>query len=205
MMRKQIALLYKILQFGIERFYSFYCLAILLLKLFVLNVPHGKIYTGGGVVKIRLSRRGKLIIGNNVNFANRWEIGFPNRCFLRISNCGQLKIGNNTGLNSVSIFCDDNITIGNYVHIGGGSIIFDTNFHNMDFEQRRNPKMNGICKTAPVHIENDVFIGGHSIICKGVHIGERSIIAAGSVVVKDVPSDELWGGNPAKFIKKINN
>lgn len=204
-MRNKIALLYRIFQFGFERFYSFCCLGLFLLKLFFLNIPHGKIYTGGGVVKIRLSRKGKLIIGNNVNFANRWEIGYPNRCFLRISKCGQLKIGNNTGLNSVSIFCDNSVTIGDYVHIGGGTKIFDTNFHNMDFLQRRDPETNGICNTAPVYIENDVFIGGHCIIGKGVHIGQRSIIAAGSVVIKDVPSDELWGGNPAKFIKKINS
>lgn len=51
---------------------------------------------------------------------------------------------------------------------------------------------------------DDVFIGCRSIILKGVTIGARSIIAAGSVVTKDVPADEIWGGNPAQFIKKIN-
>lgn len=184
--------------------YSVYCYYLLTLKLFLLNIPHGKIHTGGGIVKIRISRNGKIIIGNNVNFANRWEIGFPNRCFLRVCGSGQLKIGNNTGLNSASIFCDDHITIGDYVHVGGGTKIFDTNFHNMNFMERRNPKLNGICKTSPVYIGNDVFIGAHCIICKGVNIGDRSIIAAGSVVVKDIPCDEIWGGNPAQFIKKIN-
>ena len=57
-------------------------------------------------------------------------------------------------------------------------------------------------KTSPIVIEDDVFIGANSIICKGVHIGARSIIAAGSVVVKDIPRDEVWGGNPARFIRK---
>ena len=59
--------------------------------------------------------------------------------------------------------------------------------------------------TAPVRIENDAFIGTRCIICKGVTIGEKSIIAAGSVVVKDVPAGEMWGGNPAKYIKKITS
>lgn len=173
--------------------------------MFLLNIHHGKIFTGGGVVKIRLSRKGKIIIGNNVNFANRWEIGFPNRCFLRVSKNGLLKIGNNTGLNSVSIFCDNNIIIRDNVHIGGGTKIFDTNFHNMNYLERRDSKLNGVCKTAPIMIEDDVFIGANCLIEKGVTIGARSIIAAGSVVVKDIPCDELWGGNPAQLIKKINS
>ena len=57
----------------------------------------------------------------------------------------------------------------------------------------------------PVVIEDDVFVGTHCIICKGVRIGNRSIVAAGSVVVKDIPNGEVWGGNPAKFIRKIAN
>lgn len=56
---------------------------------------------------------------------------------------------------------------------------------------------------APIVIEDDVFIGAHCIISKGVTIGARSIVAAGSVVVKSIPPDEVWGGNPARFIKKV--
>ena len=52
-----------------------------------------------------------------------------------------------------------------------------------------------------VEIGNNVFIGMHSIILKGCTIGDNSIIAAGSVVCSDVPAGEIWGGNPAKFIK----
>lgn len=50
-------------------------------------------------------------------------------------------------------------------------------------------------------VEEDVWIGYNSIIISGVHIGKGSIVAAGSVVTKDVPSCEIWGGNPAKKIK----
>ena len=113
-----------------------------------------------------------------------------------------LQIGNNVGINSTSIFCDESITIMDYVHIGGGCQIFDTNFHNMDYLGRRDPLLNPISRTSPVVIERDIFIGSRCIICKGVTIGARSIVAAGSVVVNNIPPDELWGGNPAKFIKK---
>jgi UDP-2-acetamido-3-amino-2,3-dideoxy-glucuronate N-acetyltransferase len=53
-----------------------------------------------------------------------------------------------------------------------------------------------------VKIGNYVFIGAHTIITKSVSIGDFSIIAAGSVVTKDIPECEIWGGVPAKFIKK---
>jgi acetyltransferase-like isoleucine patch superfamily enzyme len=56
----------------------------------------------------------------------------------------------------------------------------------------------------PIVIGDDVFIGANSIVLKGVNIGDRSIIGAGSVVSKNIPADEIWAGNPIKFIKRIN-
>lgn len=53
-----------------------------------------------------------------------------------------------------------------------------------------------------VNIGSWVFVGAHSIICNSVTIGDRAVIAAGSVVTKDIPPGEIWGGVPAKFIKK---
>lgn len=181
-------------------FYNF----MLRLKFYMFGVQHGSFTTGGGLMKLYVSRKGKLIVGNNVNFANKWGVGYPNKIYIRIRKEGCVKIGNNVGINSSTIICDDRVEIGNNVHIGGNSKIYDTNFHNMNYLERRNPKLNGIAKTSPVIIEDDVFIGTGVLIGKGVRIGARSIIAAGSVVVKSVPPDELWGGNPAKFIKKIN-
>lgn len=54
-----------------------------------------------------------------------------------------------------------------------------------------------------VVIGNKVFLGAGVIICKPVHIGDNAYIAAGAVVTKDVPPGEIWGGVPAKFIKKV--
>ena len=54
------------------------------------------------------------------------------------------------------------------------------------------------------NIEDNVFIGANCIILKGVKIGDRSIIGTDSVVTKNVPSDQIWAGNPAKFIREIN-
>lgn len=55
----------------------------------------------------------------------------------------------------------------------------------------------------PITIGSDVWIGGSSVICPGVTIGDRSIIAAGAVVTKDVPAGVIVGGNPAKIIKEV--
>ena len=55
----------------------------------------------------------------------------------------------------------------------------------------------------PVTIGKDCWIGGGAIICPGVTIGDRCIVAAGSVVTRDVPDDSLVAGNPAVVKKKL--
>jgi acetyltransferase-like isoleucine patch superfamily enzyme len=58
--------------------------------------------------------------------------------------------------------------------------------------------------TKPVVIRDGAFIGAHTIVLKGVTIGERSVVGAGSVVTKDIPDGEIWAGNPARFIRKLD-
>ena len=52
-----------------------------------------------------------------------------------------------------------------------------------------------------VHIKRHAWIGARTIICQGVTIGENAVVGAGSVVTKDIPNNEVWAGNPARFIK----
>jgi acetyltransferase-like isoleucine patch superfamily enzyme len=54
-----------------------------------------------------------------------------------------------------------------------------------------------------IHIKKNAWIGANAAILKGVTIGENSVVAAGSVVSKDVPDNVIVGGNPAKILKKI--
>ena len=96
------------------------------------------------------------------------------------------------------------IIIEDDVRVGGGAQIFDNDFHSIRYEERMMAPDTNI-SIKPVVIKKGAFIGCNSIICKGVIVGERSIVAAGSVVVKSIPDDEIWGGNPAIFLKKINN
>ncbi len=75
--------------------------------------------------------------------------------------------------------------------------IIDTDFHRIIDSTLKN---NIICES--INIGNHVWIGCNVTILKGVNIGDNSIIAAGSIVNKDVPKNCLAGGNPARIIKK---
>jgi len=56
-----------------------------------------------------------------------------------------------------------------------------------------------------VHIGAHVFIGMNTLIISSVSIGDRAVIGAGSVITKDIPSGEVWVGNPARFLKRRND
>ena len=60
-------------------------------------------------------------------------------------------------------------------------------------------------KRAPIVIEDDVWMGAHCIVLKGVRIGARSVIGAGSVVTKDIPSDSIAVGNPARVVRTFSS
>lgn len=121
-----------------------------------------------------------------------------------------IEIGNNSGISSACLWAKSRITIGDRVKIGGDCILMDTDAHNIDFHVRGAGEIIGkftkdslTATSDPIVIEDDVLIGTRCIILKGVTIGARSVIAAGSVVVKSIPADCIAGGNPAKVIRKI--
>lgn len=113
-----------------------------------------------------------------------------------------LTIGNNVGMSSTRLWIHESARIGNNVKIGGCVLITDTDAHPMDYMARRSS--NEGTKSAPVVIEDDVWIGAHCIILKGVTIGARSVIGAGSVVTKSIPADCVAAGNPCRVIKSLN-
>ena len=121
----------------------------------------------------------------------------------------QVVIGDRVGISSGCLWAHVGITIGNNVNIGGDCLIMDNDAHPHDHIKRRSDyiKSKGWdayrdeIPAAPIVIEDDVWIGARCMILKGVHIGARSIIAAGSVVTSDIPADVVAGGNPCKVIR----
>ncbi len=103
-----------------------------------------------------------------------------------------LKIGNSFLNSNCKIRCHKSITIGDDCAISHDLTIMDSNAHSL----------NGDKKTLPVVIKNHVWIGTRVTILSGVTVGEGAVIAAGSVVTKDVPPNTVVGGNPAKVIKE---
>ncbi|MDE2223071.1 MAG: hypothetical protein KGK03_08380 [Candidatus Omnitrophica bacterium] len=114
----------------------------------------------------------------------------------------EIAIGDYTGLSGVVVVAARSVRIGNHVNIGVNTCIYDTDFHPLDWQARRENDQAKVA-AAEVVIEDDVWIGGNSIILKGVRIGRRAVVGAGSVVTCDVPEATVWGGNPARFIKKL--
>ena len=135
---------------------------------------------------------GKLILehcGSNVNIEKGAQFSVA------------VSLGDNSGI-GVNALISSYVTIGNDVMMGPECMIFTSN-HGMDRldipmwkQKHADPK--------PVVIGNDVWIGARVTILPGVHIGDGSVIGAGSVVTKDVEAYSIVAGNPAKLIRKRN-
>lgn len=138
---------------------------------------------------------------NNVSIDN--PIGIYGRCQFVVHPKAEIRIGKNVGISQSALVSHCSIVIGDNVDIVGGTLIFTSDFHSLDYKIRMS-KDDQKCKVnSPVIIEDNVFIGARSIILKGVTIGRNSIVGAGSVVTKSIPSNQIWGGNPAKFIRNL--
>lgn len=169
------------------------------------NVLYSSFYTNG-IPFVMVARGGKFSIGENFAMNNGIKgnpIGCYERCTFFVDRGAVLTIGDNVGMSQAALVCHKSITIGDNVKIGGGVCIYDTDFHSLDPIIRRSSEDLKNRAEKPVVIGNDVFIGARSIILKGVTICENSVIGAGSVVTKSVPANQIWAGNPAKFIRNI--
>jgi acetyltransferase-like isoleucine patch superfamily enzyme len=139
------------------------------------------------------------------------------RGIIRIEDTGiaKLEINNNVYIGDDSIIsCAEKIIIGQNTLISSGVKIFDNNSHPINSIQRQRDweiilgkikESRTNVKSSPIIIGENVWIGLDSFIMKGVNIGNNSIIAAGSVVVTDVPENTIFAGNPAIEIKKLAN
>ncbi|MCC5464086.1 acyltransferase [Pelosinus baikalensis] len=150
--------------------------------------------------------RGFFQIGDHIKL----NIMFPynnlggSRCMMfTVKKNAHLLIGNNVGISNAAIVCTECIQIDDDVMIGNDCKIYDSDFHSLDYHNRITAG-DIEAKSAPIHIKKGAFLGAHCIILKGVSIGEYSVIGAGSVVTKSVPDQEVWAGNPARFIKKLH-
>jgi acetyltransferase-like isoleucine patch superfamily enzyme len=145
----------------------------------------------------------------------------------------RIKIGNDCLIHGtlVTETDDSEICIGNNVFIGGGTIVdcatritieddvlisfsgllVDSNSHSQSYSIRKHDlaawkkgkKDWSTPSSAPIRISKGAWLGAHSIILKGVVIGEGAIVGAGAVVTADVPPWTVVAGNPARIVRKL--
>lgn len=193
-----ILLLFKLPAFLAAKIYN-------LVALSAADVKYGEYPVISG--KLLVKGKGKILIGKQVRInssLNSNPVGLCSQSVLFAYENAVIQIGNNVGMSNSLLCAMENITIEDDVLLGGGTQIFDNDFHAIQYGKRMEQPDTNI-RILPVLIRKGAFIGCNSIIGKGVVVGQRSVVAAGSVVIKSIPDDEIWGGNPARFIKVIDN
>jgi acetyltransferase-like isoleucine patch superfamily enzyme len=111
---------------------------------------------------------------------------------------GRLEIGDYVLISPGSrISASDEILIGDSVMMANGVYITDSDWHGIYDRTDRDSEVK------PVHIGDNVWLGDHSMVLKGVTIGENSVVAAGAVVTRDVPANVVVAGSPATVVKEL--
>lgn len=130
-------------------------------------------------------------------------IGGNIRCYFKTTGKGRIIIKKGARLSNVAICSIKEVYIGENVYIGGNVCIYDTDFHSIDYNERIKGNDDNDIKSLPVKINEGAFIGAHSIILKGVEIGKKSVVAAGSIVSKNINESELVASYPLRLIRKL--
>lgn len=154
-----------------------------------------------------------LTLGTGV-IINSWPFTYhtlmASCCYFNIRGSGRVLIGANTRIHGSAITAYERVTIGENCLVAAGSIIMDCGGHPVSFphvERRIEALVDGqpnVGRIAPVVIEDCVFVGTGCIVMPGVRIGYGSVVAAGSVVTKDVAPYSVVAGNPATVVRRAD-
>lgn len=163
---------------------------------------HYKVNPTGSVVLSDNSDKNDIVLGDYVEIYGK----------LMSQNHGKIVVGNHVRFGrNTKVYAAESVKIGDCVMISENAIIADTNNHPISVNFRKVRAMMPPSSTLhlwryadhkPVVIEENVWIGENSRICKGVTIGENSVVAANAVVTKDIPANSIAAGNPARIIKE---
>lgn len=137
---------------------------------------------------------GRMVIGDRVQL-----VATLSPIALIAGSDGLLEIGDGAYINyGCNISAEQHIRIGPRCNLGTDVIMMDNDYHRLEPE-RRNERP----PSAPIILEENVWIGARAIVLRGVTIGAGSVIAAGSIVTRDVPPRSVAAGNPARVIKQL--
>ena len=145
--------------------------------------------------------RGHLIVGDDVLVDGRCSFTFASRYVPNAT----LVIGDHTGIGHGCRFVvGKRITIGRHCRIAGEVWMFDSSGHPVEAEARRAGDAVSSDDVRPITVGDNVWIGGRAIIHPGVSIGDHSVVAAGAVVMSNVPAYAVAAGNPARVVMATN-
>lgn len=154
-----------------------------------------------GMPCIQQEAPGSIHIGRNFSACSRVDrndLGVSQPVVIRaVRSDAKIVIGDDVGISGASICALGSVVIGSRTLIGRGVIISDSDSHPLhpDFRRRQD-----LTPWEPVVIGENVFVGAHSIVLKGVKVGNGAVIGAASVVTKDVPDYAIVAGNPARVV-----
>lgn len=181
-----------------------------IIKELYMHVFHLRLYTKAGLIgkrcfvgrRARINRCQYLKMEDDCRIGNDCRLSFYSE-FYGKKHMPELLIKKGAYLGDhLTILCADKVTIDENV-LMASYITITTENHGMDPESNV-PYSKQLLSTAPVHIEEGVWIGEKVVILPGVNIGKKAVIAAGAVVTKNVPAYSIVAGNPARIIKKYD-
>jgi acetyltransferase-like isoleucine patch superfamily enzyme len=157
-----------------------------------------------GAPRIQRHRGSQIVIGDGFQLRS-WARSNPlitQRAVLSTRTAhAQIHIGRDCGFSGAVLVANQSIEIGDRVLLGANVFVLDNDFHPLDPEHRRTNPTDAASQ--PIVIEADVFVGMNSVILKGIRIGSGSVVAANSVVTRDVAPNTLVAGNPAKMVRRV--
>ncbi len=115
----------------------------------------------------------------------------------------EIILENNVGMSGVSINCVSRCVFKEGVMLGANVNVWDTDFHPIDPQRRIHQTSIMDAKSSPIILEKNVWVGANTTILKGITIGENTVVGAMSLVNKNLPSNSVCAGNPAKKIKDL--
>lgn len=142
--------------------------------------------------RIRLRRGVRVTIGDRTRLNK----------LVRFSGPGEVRVGADSLLNATWIGTWTSVTVGDRCLLSDCELL-DNDFHNLPPGQRHAPP--GPLTRAPIVLEDNVWVGAHALVLKGVRIGRDSVVGAATVVRTDVPPGVVVVGNPQQTVKKFHD
>jgi acetyltransferase-like isoleucine patch superfamily enzyme len=167
-----------------------------------LHLGKGVAFFGRPIIDIR--HGGQIIIGDGVTLNSRnrgYHINMHSPIKLYADRAGAtITIGQETRIHGSCVHAYQSITIGQRCLIAANCQIFDGSGHDLSFDNLWE-RINTRGSTAPIVIEDAVWLGANTLVLPGVRIGQGSVVGAGSVVTKDIPRMVVAAGNPARVVR----